>query len=69
MAQFTLRTKFIAGSGALLFMTGALALTWVRAMNSLNAELGHVVHRMWTQADRTSQLEGTLAEFAGYQAY
>jgi len=67
MAQFTLRTKFIAGSGALLFMTGALAFTSVRAMNSLNAELGHVVHRMWTQADRTSQLEGTLAELAGYQ--
>ena len=67
MPQMTLRTKFSAGFGALLVLTGALACTSIHAMNSLNAELERVVHRMWTQADRTSQLEGTLAELAGYQ--
>lgn len=67
MSQMTLRAKFITGFGALLVLTGALALTSVHAMNSLNAELDRVVHHMWTKADRTSQLEGTLAELAGYQ--
>jgi methyl-accepting chemotaxis protein len=67
MSQMTLRTKFIAGFGALLGLTGALGFASVHAMNSLNAELDRVVHRMWTQADRTSQLDSALAELAGYQ--
>ncbi len=67
MSRITLRTKFVIGFSTLLFLTGALALTSIHAMNSLNAEIDRVVHRMWTQADRTSQLQGTLAELAGYQ--
>jgi methyl-accepting chemotaxis protein len=67
MSKMTLRTKFIAGFGALLALAAALAVTSVHAMNSVNAQLDRVVHRMWLQADRTSQLEGTLAELAGYQ--
>jgi methyl-accepting chemotaxis protein len=66
MSQTTLRTKFVAGFSALLQLPGALAFTSVRAMNALNSELESVVH-MWTRADRTSQLESTLAELAGYQ--
>ena len=67
MSHMTLRTKFIAGFGSLLLLTGALAFTSIHAMNSLNTELDRVVHRMWGQADRTSQLDGTLEELAGYQ--
>ena len=67
MPQMTLRTKFIAAFVALLVLTSVLAFASVHAMNSLNSELDRVVHRMWTQADRTSQLAGTLAELAGYQ--
>jgi methyl-accepting chemotaxis protein/methyl-accepting chemotaxis protein-1 (serine sensor receptor) len=67
MSQTTLRTKFIAGYSALLILTGALAFTSMHAMNSLNAGLDRVVHHMWIQADRTSELEGKLAELAGYQ--
>ncbi len=63
----TLRTKFASGFGALLLLTGALAVTSVHAMNSLNSEIDRVVHHMWAQADLTSQLEGKLAELAGYQ--
>jgi methyl-accepting chemotaxis protein/methyl-accepting chemotaxis protein-1 (serine sensor receptor) len=66
-SQMTLRTKFLAGFGALLLLTGALAFTSVNAMNSLNAELDRVVHHMWAQADRTSQLGSKLAELVGYQ--
>src|SRR5690349_19970128 len=67
ISQMTLRSKFIAGFSALLFLTGALAFTSVHAMNSLNSELDRVVHHMWAQAYRTSQLEATLAELADYQ--
>jgi methyl-accepting chemotaxis protein/methyl-accepting chemotaxis protein-1 (serine sensor receptor) len=67
MPQMTLRTKFIAGFVVLLVLTGVLAFASVHAMNSLNAALDRVVHQMWTQADRTSQLVGTLAELAGHQ--
>jgi methyl-accepting chemotaxis protein len=67
MSQFTLRTKFILSFGVLLVLTGALTITSVHAMNSLNAEIDRVVHHMWVQADRTSQLEGRLSELAGYQ--
>ena len=67
MSQMTLRAKFLSGFASLLVLTGALAFTSMHAMNSLNTELDLVVHRMWVQADRTSQLEGTLAELAGYQ--
>src|ERR1700722_20306807 len=67
MSQMKLRTKFLTGFTALLVLTGALAFTSKHAMNSLNTELDLVVHHMWMQADRTSQLEGTLAELAGYQ--
>jgi methyl-accepting chemotaxis protein/methyl-accepting chemotaxis protein-1 (serine sensor receptor) len=67
MPQMTLRTKFIAGFAVLLVLTGVLAFASVHAMNSLNVALDRVVHRMWTQADRTSQLVATLAELAGDQ--
>jgi methyl-accepting chemotaxis protein/methyl-accepting chemotaxis protein-1 (serine sensor receptor) len=67
MPQTTLRTKLIAGFGALLFLTGALAVTSVHAMNSLNGDLDRVVQRMWAQADRTSQLGATLADLSGHQ--
>lgn len=67
MPQMTLRSKFIASFSALLVLTGALAIASVHAMNSLNSELDRVVRHMWSQADRTSQLESTLAELAGYQ--
>jgi methyl-accepting chemotaxis protein/methyl-accepting chemotaxis protein-1 (serine sensor receptor) len=67
MSEITLRTKFIGGFSSLLVLTGTLAFTSVQAMNALNAAVESVVHRMWTRADRTSQLESTLAELAGYQ--
>lgn len=67
MSGMTLRTKFLSGFGTLLLLTGALAFTSVHAMNSLNEELDRVVHRMWTRADRTSQLAGTVTELTGYQ--
>jgi len=66
-SKTTLRTKFLAGFASLLFLTGALAYTSLHAINSLNSELDRVVHRMWLQADRTSQMESTLSELAGYQ--
>lgn len=67
MSQMTLRTKFLSGFGTLLLLTGALAFTSVHAMNALNEELDRVVHRMWSRADRTSQLAGTIAELTGFQ--
>ena len=67
MSKMTLRSKFIAASVLLVVLVGTLALTSVHAMNSLNGELDRVVHRMWVQADRTSQLEGTLSDLARHQ--
>jgi methyl-accepting chemotaxis protein/methyl-accepting chemotaxis protein-1 (serine sensor receptor) len=67
MSQITLRTKFLAGFATLLLLTAALAVTSVYAMNSLNSELDRVVHRIWTRADNTSQLAGTLTELIGHQ--
>jgi len=66
MSQITLRTKFLAGFATLLLLTAALAVTSVYAMNSLNSELDRVVHRIWTRADNTSQLAGTLTELIGH---
>ncbi len=63
----TLRTKFIGGFAALLFMIAALTFTSMRAMSSLNAGLDRVVHRMSIRADRTSQLVESLTEISGRQ--
>lgn len=67
MLELTLRKEFISGFVALLVLTGMLGFASVQAVNSLNAELGRVVHRMWAQADRTSQMVGPLSELAGCQ--
>jgi len=63
----TLRTKFVGGFAALLFMVAALAFTSMRAMSSLNAGLDRVAHRLAARADRTSQLVENLVEISGRQ--
>src|SRR3954469_23170903 len=67
MSGLTLRTKFIGGFAALLFMVAALTFTSLRAMNSLNAGLDRVVHRTSVRADRTSRLVESLVEISGRQ--
>ena len=67
MNGLTLRTKFIGGFAALLFMIAALTFTSLRAMNSLNSGLDHVVHRTTLRADRTSRLVESLVEISGRQ--
>jgi methyl-accepting chemotaxis protein/methyl-accepting chemotaxis protein-1 (serine sensor receptor) len=65
MPGLTLRTKFIGGFAALLFMIAALTFTSLRAMSSLNSGLDRVVNHMSRRADRTSQLVGNLIEISG----
>lgn len=67
MSGLTLRTKFVGGFAALLFMVAALTFTSLRAMNSLNAGLDHVVRRTTVRADRTSQVVESLVEISGRQ--
>ena len=67
MTGLTLRTKFIGGFAALLFMIAALTFTSLRAMNSLNSGLDQVVHRTTLRADHTNRLVESLVEISGRQ--